>query len=81
MTLILDATGSVTVQYETVQALAREIVQGLSFVLSRVRVAVVTYQVEATIQFDLDDYADKVCWRVCMKYFNKTVALLYGYPA
>ena len=61
MTLILDATGSVTVQYETVQALAREIVQGLSFVLSRVRVAVVTYQVEATIQFDLDDYADKVC--------------------
>ena len=61
ITFLLDATGSVDFDYDVTQEVARTIVEGLSFSAGeRTRVSVVTFQVDATVEFQLDSYTTKV---------------------
>ena len=58
---LLDATKSMNYPYDVTQSMARRIVDGLSYNNGRTRVAMITFQVEAALRFDLQTYTDKAC--------------------
>ena len=56
---ILDFSGSLDQVTDVVIEFAREVIEGLPFTNSRVRVAVISFADTATLHFDLDAYSSK----------------------
>lgn len=61
--ILLDATESMDYDYDVTQTLARRITVGLNFASNQTRLAIVTFQVDATLRFGLDTYFGRV--RIC----------------
>ena len=57
---VLDFSGSLREIIDVVMAFTREVVQGLPFTQSRVRVGLVSYSDDATLHFQLDEYSTKM---------------------
>ena len=66
---LLDISGSVSNVYDVIIAVTRAVVQGLSISEDGVRVGVVTYSDNATVNSNLNTYKVRISLFICLIFY------------